>query len=230
MTEAEWQACGDPRPMQQALWGKVSDRKLRLFAVACCRGISQLMTNETSRRTVEIAEQFADGLATDQERSHARKLVLCVAETRETTGTPTAPKWERRAASAAYYAVAGEAAKAGLSASELVVEALIWREGGHNECDWEAIRTTEWLRQTGHLRDIFGSPSRPVAFPPSWRTDTAVSLAARMYESRDFSAMPILADALQDAGCDSDDILNHCHGSGPHVRGCWVMDAVLGKE
>jgi hypothetical protein len=56
-----------------------------------------------------------------------------------------------------------------------------------------------------------------------------LSLARQMYESRDFSSMPILADALQDAGCDNDDILNHCRGPGPHVRGCWVVDLVLGK-
>ena len=79
------------------------------------------------------------------------------------------------------------------------------------------------------VRDIFGNPFRPVTFSPTWRTDTAVALARQMYESRDFSAMPILADALQDAGCDNDDILDHCRGDGPHVRGCWVVDLVLGK-
>ncbi len=71
---------------------------------------------------------------------------------------------------------------------------------------------------------------RPVAFSPSWRTSTAVTLAAQMYEARDFGALPILADALQDAGCDSADVLDHCRGPGPHVRGCWVVDRVLGKE
>ena len=80
------------------------------------------------------------------------------------------------------------------------------------------------------FRDVFGNPFRPVAFPKSWRTSTAVSLARQMYEWREFSAMPILADALQDAGCDSDDILDHCRGPGPHVCGCWVVDLVLGKE
>jgi hypothetical protein len=80
------------------------------------------------------------------------------------------------------------------------------------------------------LRDIFGNPFRPTAFDPAWRSDTAVALAKGMYESRDFSAMPILADALQDAGCDSDDILNHCRDEKQtHVRGCWVVDLVLGK-
>lgn len=80
------------------------------------------------------------------------------------------------------------------------------------------------------LWDIFGNPFRSVSFDPQWRTDTVLTLAHQMYESRDFSAMPILADALQDAGCDSTDILSHCRGNGPHVRGCWVVDLVLDKE
>jgi len=80
------------------------------------------------------------------------------------------------------------------------------------------------------VRDIFGNPFRPVAFDKSWLTSTVIAIALGMYESRDFSAMPILADALQDAGCENDDILTHCRGSGPHVRGCWVVDHVLGKS
>jgi hypothetical protein len=74
-----------------------------------------------------------------------------------------------------------------------------------------------------------GNPFRPVSFSPDWRTDTAVSLARQMYEAREFSAMPILADALQDAGCDNDDVLAHCRDTKQvHVRGCWVVDGVLG--
>jgi hypothetical protein len=93
----------------------------------------------------------------------------------------------------------------------------------------EAVEEAERRAQASLLKEIFGNPFRPVAFSTAWRSDTAVTLARQMYESRDFSAMPILADALQDAGCDSDDVLNHCRGSGPHVRGCWVVDLVLGK-
>jgi hypothetical protein len=79
-------------------------------------------------------------------------------------------------------------------------------------------------------RDIFGNPFRPVTFDPDWRTSTAVALAKQMYDSRDFSAMPILADALQDAGCEHVDVLTHCRDAkGVHVRGCWVVDLVLGK-
>jgi hypothetical protein len=85
-----------------------------------------------------------------------------------------------------------------------------------------------WL--AGLVRDIFGNPFRLIAFAPAWRTDTAVALARQMYESREFGAMPILADALQDADCRDEAILAHCRGEGPHVRGCWVVDLVLGKE
>ena len=81
------------------------------------------------------------------------------------------------------------------------------------------------------VRDVFGNPFRPVTFDSSWLTSTAVSLARGMYDAREFSPMPILADALQDAGCDNDDILGHCRDpKQTHVRGCWVVDMVLGKE
>ncbi|MDY3563336.1 hypothetical protein R5W23_004837 [Gemmata sp. JC673] len=79
------------------------------------------------------------------------------------------------------------------------------------------------------IYDIFAAAFRPVALAPEWRTGTVTALARQIYESRDFSAMPILADALQDAGCDSTDILHHCRdASQPHARGCWLVDAVLG--
>ena len=92
------------------------------------------------------------------------------------------------------------------------------------------LNAREATKQSALIRDIFGITFSSVNFSAEWRTDTALALARQMYESRDFSAMPILADALQDAGCDSADILNHCRGPGPHVRGCWVVDLVLGKE
>jgi hypothetical protein len=77
--------------------------------------------------------------------------------------------------------------------------------------------------------DESGRPSYPTTADPSWLTSTVTTLARQMYESRDFGPIPILADALQDAGCDHPDILAHCRGDGPHVRGCWVVDLILGK-
>lgn len=83
--------------------------------------------------------------------------------------------------------------------------------------------------QAALIRCIFGNPFRPITFDPAWRTSDVVALARGIYDDRAFDRMPILADALQDAGCNSDDILAHCRGSGPHARGCWVVDLVLGK-
>ena len=82
----------------------------------------------------------------------------------------------------------------------------------------------------GLLRDIFGNPFRSVTLDPTWRTSTVVALANSIYEERAFEHMPILADALEDAGCTSADILNHCREPGEHVRGRWVVDLLLGKE
>jgi hypothetical protein len=86
-------------------------------------------------------------------------------------------------------------------------------------------------QQVAAIRDIFGNPFQPVEFSPEWRTDTAVTLAKQMHKAREYSAMPILADALQDAGCDNEDVLTHCRDANmSHICGCWVVDLVLGKE
>jgi hypothetical protein len=93
----------------------------------------------------------------------------------------------------------------------------------------QAAEVREQHVQCDLLRDIFGNPFRPVTLSPSWLTIAVVAIARQMYDSRDFSPMPILADALQDAGCKNADILAHCRGDGPHARGCWVVDLLLGK-
>ena len=99
---------------------------------------------------------------------------------------------------------------------------------------WQGTVTYLGQALAPYVRDVlertFCGIHRPVAFNPAWRSDTALSLAQQMYESRDFGAIPILADALQDAGCEDELILHHCRDAKqPHVRGCWVVDLVLGK-
>jgi hypothetical protein len=101
-----------------------------------------------------------------------------------------------------------------------------WIESIVDGDDVELPRSNELL--LGLIRDIF--PFHPITLSPSWLTSTVVSLAQQMYDSRDFSAMPILADALQDASCDNETILTHCRGAGPHVRGCFVIDLLTGRE
>jgi len=80
------------------------------------------------------------------------------------------------------------------------------------------------------FHDVFGNPFRPATVDPTWRTATVTSLAQAIYTERAFDRLPILADALEDAGCTDADILNHCRQPGEHARGCWVVDLVLGKE
>jgi hypothetical protein len=112
---------------------------------------------------------------------------------------------------------------------------LFWwkvpRQAGLGFLYADCRNTGDITRGAALIREIYGNPFRSVIFSSEWRTGTAVSLARQMYESRDFSAMPILADALQDAGCDNDDILAHCReANATHVRGCWVVDLVLRKK
>ena len=96
--------------------------------------------------------------------------------------------------------------------------------------DGKRTTSAEKAAQAVLLRDIFGDPFRPVAFDPRWRTADVTELARAIYEDRTFDRMPMLADALMDAGCADEQIIGHCRGDGPHVRGCWVVDLVLGKE
>jgi len=210
MTEAEWLACDDPTAMMGYLVCGKSDRRLRLFGVACCRRIRGLMSIQSVREAVEVAERVADDAASEVECDSVRSGYL--GDVHE--GDPDR------------FQAAG-------AACELVGD--FW--GNVNLwCGWTDIARAaveplaETREQSPLVRDIFGNPFRPVAFSPEWRTSTAIMMAQGMYESRDFGAMPILADALQDAGCDNDDVLTHCRGTGPHVRGCWVVDLVLGKE
>ncbi|MBP3959906.1 hypothetical protein J8F10_32065 [Gemmata sp. G18] len=77
---------------------------------------------------------------------------------------------------------------------------------------------------------MFPNPFVPLEWNPNWRTSTVRDLARHIDSTRDFGAMPILADALQDAGCEDEHVLGHCRASTPHARGCWVLDAVLGKS
>ncbi|QDU18833.1 hypothetical protein ETAA1_07290 [Urbifossiella limnaea] len=95
--------------------------------------------------------------------------------------------------------------------------------------DSARARSTETAEQVRLLRDIFGNPFHPVALDPAWRTEAVVGLARGAYEDRAFDRLPVLADALEDAGCADGAVLAHCRGPGPHVRGCWVVDLVLGK-
>lgn len=103
---------------------------------------------------------------------------------------------------------------------------LVLQVSEYNRQRSQATRAEE-VAQCEIARDILGYPEVSVAFDSNWRTSTVIAMVHGMYATRDFAAMPILADALQDAGCDEPEILEHCRAEKPHLRGCWVCEAVL---
>jgi hypothetical protein len=243
MTEADWLTWASPTPMLQMLdhRGKPSRRKLRLFAVACCRRVQQLISNLQSLKhlsfvdmlddTLAVAEKFAEGKATKREAKIASTNALSL-------------EFENRVSLTMLAVIA-----AGYAASEEAPDSPETRWDAHfdeREDDFyswaaasasyanRASRRPPPLRhrvfQERVLRDIFGNPFRPVTLGQFRLTPTAKQLAEAIYNERAFDRMPILADALEEAGCTNADILAHCRQPGPHARGCWVIDALLGKE
>jgi hypothetical protein len=216
MTEAEWLAeTDDPVRMIRKLGRKCSKRKRRLFGCSCCRRICKQIPDDRSRDAVAVAESFADGIACPADLVSARSEARSVYEQFANHGP-----WDQRDAAAACFCVvmkyAGDAVHA-------------WRSAAHAASRAGSTWYAEMAEQCRLVRDIFGNPFRPVALDAAWLTSTVVALAKGIYEERAFDRMPILADALQDAGCDHPDILDHCRGPGPHVRGCWVVDLILDK-
>jgi hypothetical protein len=233
-----------------------SSRKLRLLACACARRIWHLIPDVQCRRAVEVAERFADGMAETAELQaawdEAREVCDAVFDARAESCTLRNEEevdgygvHEVCADACAWASVCYGAAQpmedrfkdsilsALLDSATAVAHAVLPLDlafSAYNTPPRRAALNSEAEAHNQLVRDIFGNPFRPVTFDPTWRTTTAVQLTQGIYDSRDFSTMPILADALQDAGCDNADILDHCRGPGPHVRGCWVVDLVLGKE
>lgn len=223
MTEGQWRRCADPVPMLAFLSGLTTGRKLRLFAVACARRAAHVFPDDRLARALDAAERLADRVI---DRSEWEAAEGGVRAARSETDPVTDPRrWD--AVTAAVIAVSHAATSEHadqLAVNTAVAAARAARPPGGAAVDEDATHANL-------VREVFEYPLRPVAFSPQWRTSTAVALAAQVYAARDFSVMPVLADALQDAGCESKPVLEHCRAAGhEHVRGCWVLDRVLGKE
>ena len=207
--------------------GRLSGRKQRLLACACVRRAERMLPDPALLSAIEAAEAFADGgmgLGELEAVYHAASAVSaglpehspeCLAAW-AATRTTTHPQYCNRPFD-------GQETR---HLSQIVTEALF---PGRNPFD-QRVADVRQVEADAHQRLLEDIGQLAVAFNPSWRTEAVVGLARGMYESRDFAPMPVLADALEDAGCDQPDILAHCRGDRPHVRGCWVVDLVLGKE
>jgi hypothetical protein len=213
---------------------RLDDRKLWLLAVACCRRVWRLMTDERTRGVVEVVERWADGRATDEERAAAG-----VAAHQAWADTSQYSWGQDEAADAAHRALhattgAGaelargeEGYQPGMWASAVASMVLNQTAGAANP---DYRNSPERPAQADLIRCLTGNPFRPVAFDPAWRTREVVALAEGIYADRAWDRLPILADALEEAGCADADVLGHCRGGGPHARGCWVVDGLLGRR
>jgi hypothetical protein len=231
MTEAQWLACEDPTPMLEFLLGKASDRKLRLFAAARCRLFRPDWDDLWPiREAVDAAEQFSDGLSPSGQfaRFH-RPWQDFIWDVRWGTMDPTG----------------GSTVLAPYCLGQLLVQAVSSPDAGSAARgvlydDLQSYFDGLWKdgpRERGAechlLREVFGNPFRPAALDPAWLAwngGAVRKMAQAIYEERRFSDLPILADALEDAGCHDPDILAHCRGPSEHVRGCWVVDLLTGRQ
>jgi hypothetical protein len=223
MTEAEWLASSYAEALLEWCGGASSLRKLRLFACACCRDVWEQLWSRASWRGIEVAEAFADGLTGPEELERAQSEVVSLLELYPGEPIYDPVYWACRSNIAEQFFMCLRYSR---STSTCIVSSEA--ENFDQKCD--EVIAAHARTQSRLVREIFGNPFRPVRFDPAWRTDTALTIARQMYDSREFGAAPILADALQDAGCDADDLLNHLRDPhAAHVRGCWALDLVLGK-
>jgi hypothetical protein len=222
MTEAEWLACTDPKAMLDHLAGKAGERKRILFGCACWRRVWHLLPRGPARKVVASMERYADGQA------HARELALLQLDALRAAGLAmTLSSFNTRRA-------------------EVVDGLLMWGldrawpagvpvEAGQNAAQWAGswAVAVESKAQCDLVREVFGNPFRPATVDPAWRQWNAgavVKMAQAIHEERRFGDLPILADALEEAGCDRADMVEHCRAGGEHVPGCWLIDLLLEKR
>jgi hypothetical protein len=170
---------------------------------------------------VEVAERFADGLADEHQMRKAKQVMSYGSDWRDYEGT----------GDSLFQALQACELTGSVQLAEDFLPELSQRVG-------LAVPPSRFESEMGYqadlLRELFGNPFRPTT-PPSpgvlaWHHGTVVKVAQAIYDEREFDRLPILADALLDAGCEDESILSHCRGPGPHVRGCWVIDLILGKQ
>jgi hypothetical protein len=259
MTEAEWLASTDVSAMyvflrdtttlfktrSQGDWVvprfAFSERKSRLFAVACCRRILHLMPTDEARHCVLAAEQYADGLIGGGELNAAIDALMrsCSQHSQyidRLTGRGGFWRYEIEALNAVGQVHRPEAGGR-MGVIRAAATAWAWAAAVNQNLEGEdagrALVQAEYARQADLLRDIVGNPFHLHNIDPAWLAwnDCCIERLTRgVYEDRAFDRLPILHDALLDAGCDDEAMLAHCRTGEGHVRGCWVVDALLGKE
>lgn len=216
MTEAEWLASGDADRMCYALADRIGVRQCWLFACAGYRMLPGTLESEPDRRVLEAAERQIDG------EDRAEEMADYWVEARRDI------RFHRLDAGQAVLRVLGTIEDEIMDA--FPEEIIRLNPGGLGPAlPGTPFSRTRYARLADILRDIVGNPFRPETISPDWLTPRVLSLAGAIYDERAFDRLPILGDALEEAGCDRAAILDHCRRPGEHVQGCWVLDLLLGK-
>jgi len=229
VNDVAWRSCIRLFEMLPLVATRISDRKRRLFAVACCRRLAHLLGDDRSRRAVEVAERYADGEASEAERLFAENsAVEAHIDMRESrfSATPIVC-WSRAGELITQSALLAVSVGTFYAEDAADYGRLALAAGG---VGWSREQEEE-IAQCRLLRDIVG-PLAEVTVDPLWlaaNDRAAVQLAGWIYDRQAFGDLPFLADALEDAGCCDARILDHCRQGGEHVRGCWVVDRLLAK-
>jgi hypothetical protein len=221
MTEAEWLACESPVRMLQYLADLPRPRQLRLFACAACRMVWSQLADEGLRVPIEMGERLAEERVPDHVLGAAINRYFQARRSPQTN------------AATHFYAAMQGVMSPGLRMSDVLH--LLGKLWFFSDEPGDPINRR--LRQA--VLDVFGNPFRTVQFDPTWLTwqgGTAWRIATAAYEDRtmpagelDSGRVRVLSDALEDAGCDNAELLGHLRSPGPHWRGCWVVDLVLGR-
>jgi hypothetical protein len=213
VAETDWNSRHDLDSMVREVSTANRDgaRVSRLFASACGRLVWRAFSKRLGRPSVEIGEKVADGRA---DWGELRREFLRIRRAPPPTQETERAVYEASIAILMLFEIS--VGSAGVAARQVreIARLVDHEDLNQPQCDL--------------LRDLFGDPSRPLPYDPGWSSPRVAELARSIYEARDFDAMPMLGDALEDAGCDGPEVLDHCRRPGNHARGCWVVDCAMG--
>ena len=242
MISLEWVEGRKVYGLLRSIQNLPGSRRTRLLAVAFCDRVAHFLPNEESREWIEVARRYADKKA-----SRAEMVANHAEADRAYSKTCEASDWLQGLAAAAQLALqavmgtvrptnryyAGGVAESAAHAAGLAVDCNTSEVYGIPVSDPLAL-AAESAAQLQLLRDVLGRPDglslSQMSDSIAWQGGLVPKLARSIYDDRAFDQMPILGDALEDAGCGDDAILAHCRSPGPHTRGCWVVDLILGKQ
>ena len=235
MTEAEWNACTDPAPMLAFLQtsGTASERKLRLFACACCRRLAPRYLHEASKNALKSGEWYADGKVSRRtcEAAYAKGQLAVSEISMDGSSRNLAMVHAAGAAAFASGTTSGSIAMA-------ITNAVAAEAALQTRPRTDAVATFRLVAHCDLFRDIVGPrPFHSVTFEASWQTPAVLTLAEAVYDDRllpdgilDSARLGELAATLEAAGCDDASFMAHLRKPGPHIRGCWAIDLLLNKE